>query len=226
MYEITVQGDYYVRNGRDRDVSSYQETFKMPAAHQALSIIQNKLINARLRSKNSNAIGFRTCQITDCKQTSGPRKSTKDVSEMSLDELIVFCLDKRLNVNPESYGSVLDARNKVQDALDNKKLADKLAAQEEQKKAKKAQEDEDLLAMNNMAGREALEKVKSSNSNYETYINVSELELPDQTLSTTDTFDEQPKPAPKKAKKRGRPRKKAKAPSKEETPEVVVTNLD
>lgn len=64
-HTVVVQGQYYKRDGRNKTLQNFEESFELTPEDwpRALSVIQKKLIVARLRDKDPNCAGFRTCYI-------------------------------------------------------------------------------------------------------------------------------------------------------------------
>lgn len=101
----------------------------------ALHIIQRYLLPARLAVKHPDYIRFRTCVITNTRRSTpkdlavlgSPEENIKD---MSLEQLRVVANLKGLVIPLDSFATVQDARQAVQDELDNMRLAIKEQAHE------------------------------------------------------------------------------------------------
>lgn len=149
-YQITVSGQYHKRvenMGGGTDLENYSEIFTLDDLDSALSIIQNKLINARLREKDPRSQGFRTCAIIDIKDDG--KKSPgrpKTIDTMNLEELTHFCIKNSLPVQLEGAGNIIEARQRVRDAEENKKIYEKAQLKKLEEKAK----DNDLLKINGL----------------------------------------------------------------------------
>ena len=63
-HKVVVAGQYYTREGRNKVLSNYEESFELTPEQypMALSIIQNDLLKVRLREIDPNSDTYRTCQ--------------------------------------------------------------------------------------------------------------------------------------------------------------------
>lgn len=94
----------------------------------ALHIIQRYLLPARLAVKYPDYIRFRTCVITNTRRSTPKDLATlstseDNIKEMSLEQLRVVANLKGLVIPLDSFATVQDARQAVQDELDNLRLA-------------------------------------------------------------------------------------------------------
>jgi hypothetical protein len=108
-----------------RSMPKFQEVNSLA---YALHIIQRYLLPARLASKHPDCVRFRTCVITNTrrstpKDTELVAVSESNVKEMSLEQLRVLANLKGLAIPLDGFASVHDARQAVQDELDNMRLA-------------------------------------------------------------------------------------------------------
>lgn len=129
MYEVKVSGEF--RKGSSRGqitLASFDETFQVPCKDlEALSMIQNRLLEPRLKSKHADYAGWRTCALVAQKELSAdkaPKKLTvKDLPKMTLDEMIQFTANAKLKTDPATFGSVEEARRAIQKEIDDIKMA-------------------------------------------------------------------------------------------------------
>lgn len=63
-FEVTVEGDYFVTDGRNKGLKRYIFNFKIPSMDSALSVIKNKVLDMVLKKKYSDYISYRTYIIT------------------------------------------------------------------------------------------------------------------------------------------------------------------
>lgn len=94
----------------------------------ALHIIQRYLLPARLALKCKDYIRFRTCTIVDTRRATASDSQSKmldesKIKEMSLEQLRTLVNLRGLAVPLDSFASIADARQAVQDELDNLKIA-------------------------------------------------------------------------------------------------------
>jgi hypothetical protein len=155
MYEVTVEGEAIIAEGTQRELIGFKETFKLPNLDAALSVIQNKLINPRLKEKNPKALRFRTCGMVDVKEIVGDKaiskKNSKKLDEKNIDimnrnELAEFVTLKGLPIDVVEFGDIMKARQAVKDALDN--LA--LLKQKEERREKAKESDRALKELNDL----------------------------------------------------------------------------
>jgi len=153
MYEVTVEGEYIaMQAGGVAKAIPYVEEFILPSMDMALSNIQNKLINPRLKQKYENVKSFRTCKISNQKLSSKSKISAKTpVAKMSLAQLEEYTVEKNLleHVDVNNFGTIDDARKAVQDVEDNIELYE----QKQAEKRVKEQEDDNLLALNDIESK-------------------------------------------------------------------------
>jgi len=127
-----VEGEVKIRDGKDTEIEFFEEEFflddSVTTLEQARSIIQNGLIDERLKKRNGYK-GWRTCQVISFEA------SKQDAENGDLDMLILKATE--LNCIPENIGAYKRPDYKIkalQRAIET--------AQERLAKKKPVQEDE------------------------------------------------------------------------------------
>jgi len=169
-YEYTVSGSYYARDGRNKETKNFSDIKVMlPTQVEALHKIRRILIDPILKKMDKSCIRHRTCEIIDCqllgetksKQTKARDLSEDDIDTMSKTQLTDYIIKENLAVDIRGEANIVDARQKVLDALDNKKFADERAKKEKDKKQKIKADRDAVLKMNDLdsSGQEFSDRV-------------------------------------------------------------------
>ena len=143
-YEIIVEGNYYKKVPGGTVIENFNEKFTLPTMEGALSIIQNELINPRLKSKDGACRSVRTCGISGYKQVEstspgddrvvgrdsglpeGEQTTTTqgehvDVYGMNKRQLAKFVADKNYDVDVEGI-KLSEARKLVLQAIESNRF--------------------------------------------------------------------------------------------------------
>lgn len=152
-YEVTAEGTYYAGSKENKVHRPFRnEKFIVPDLAKAHHTVFRKLLPQRLATKYPDFVATRTCQISNTRTITGAPTTRPvvdtPIAEMSLDQLVQFCLDQALDIDPRDSGSVMVARKVVQDALDDKVLMRRQRDQEAQTKKAKAEEKDALDELN------------------------------------------------------------------------------
>lgn len=167
-YEFTVEGQVVVRNGTIKEPQPYKEKVTLadhnPGTNLDLSRIRRHVIGPLLAKKIKGYVRVRTCEIVDVKalgtaKVASRKLSNKDIPSMSRDDLTQFVIQENLDVDADSFGSVMEARQAISDAYDNKLFAEKRAKQNAEKHKKEKQEKAKILKQNGLGDDEFSETV-------------------------------------------------------------------
>lgn len=126
--EVQVRREWkWFKSGKSKIRRSVPIYDMVNGRENAQYIIQRLLLPSELQSKHPDAVASKTCRIYDTKIASRPASSfaditTKSVSEMTRGELAQFCTLHSLATPIDSFSSLDDARQAVQDSYDEKTL--------------------------------------------------------------------------------------------------------
>ncbi len=114
-FEVTVEGTYFVKEGKDKGLRSYSFNFKLPEMEAALSIIKNKVLDRVLKKKYEDYVSYRTYQITNVKPFGDARLvGGFDLWSSSRDEVEKYIRKSELPVKLKYYPTLMSLREAVQ----------------------------------------------------------------------------------------------------------------
>lgn len=153
QYEFTVEGTYYSGTKNNKVHRQYApEKFLLPTTKDAQHTIMRKLLAQRLMTKYPDYVGVRTCQIIHQREVAAAAATRPlaeiPVAEMNMAQLNQFTIEQGLAVDLSKVGSVMDARKKVSDALDDKQI---LKRQQDEEAAKLQKEKDDKAALGDLS---------------------------------------------------------------------------
>ena len=113
-FDLTVEGDYFVTEGKHKGLARYEFEFRLPSMDSALSIIKNKVLDMVLKKKYPDYVSYRTYQITKVKPFGTAVLSGFDLWSASREEVEKYIRKEELPVKVKFYPSLMNLREGVQ----------------------------------------------------------------------------------------------------------------
>ena len=124
-WRVFVKGEYRAlapNGGKGKISKEYAtEEFGLPNLDAALSVIMNKLLDARLRRKYPDFCSTRTCKIVDAQPMSPETPASNNIQYMTRAQLVDHIGTIRAPIDPAAYLDVVTLRDAVIDFTLNPK---------------------------------------------------------------------------------------------------------
>ncbi len=113
-FDLTIEGDYFVTDGRHKGLKRYSFDFKLPSMDSALSIIKNKVLDNMLKKIYPDYVSYRTYEITRVQPFGSAKLAGFDLWSSSRDEVENYIRKSELPVKVKYYPTLMGLREGVQ----------------------------------------------------------------------------------------------------------------
>ena len=121
-YKVTVEGQYRaIGSDGKKGIKPYKFEVVLPVLDRALSIVKHKVLPKLLRMQDQTFTRYRTIYITNVETPDGMSipLEKKFIRLMNRQQLTAFIESNGLPINVDSYGTLDEIRQAIQDAMDN-----------------------------------------------------------------------------------------------------------
>lgn len=112
-FEVTVEGDYFVTDGKNKGLERYAFNFKLPSMDSALSVIKNNVLDLVLKKRYTDYVSYRTYQITKVVPFGTAQVLGFDLWSASRDEVEKYTRKRELPVKIKYYPTLMALREAV-----------------------------------------------------------------------------------------------------------------
>lgn len=113
-FDLTVEGDYFVKEGANKGLRRYSFDFRLPSMDSALSVLKNKVLDFVLKKEYGDYVSYRTYQITKVKPFGTAVLLGFDLWSASREEVEKYIRKEELPVKVKFYPSLMNLREGVQ----------------------------------------------------------------------------------------------------------------